>query len=145
MLRGLQVAVDDAVRVRGRETVGDAEADLDGLPPRESAAERAVPQLFAQGLALEQLGDREGDAGLEPTSWMSRMFGCERAATARASRSNRARATVSSARVSERTLIGDFAPEPRVAGSVNLAHPAGADRRQDFIGPEASSLAECQR
>ena len=137
--------MDDAVRVRGREPVGDGEADLDGLPPRERAAERAVPQSLAQGLALEQLGDREGDAArgahvvdVEDVRVREGRHGARFALEPRACD-----------RVERESLgkdlDGDFAAEPRVARAVDLAHPAGADRRQDFVGSEASSLAECQR
>ena len=50
---GLQVAVDDALRVRGREPLRDLERLVDGLALRHG---RRV-ELAAQGLALEQLHD----------------------------------------------------------------------------------------
>jgi hypothetical protein len=36
-------------------------------------------------------------------------------------------------------LDGNVAPEPRIAGAIHLAHPAGAERRHDFVGAEAGS------
>src|SRR6266702_3806975 len=50
---GLQVAVDDALVVRG----GEAAGDLDGEADRLSYGQRAPLQPLAQGLALEQLED----------------------------------------------------------------------------------------
>ena len=39
-------------------------------------------------------------------------------------------------------LQGDVAPEPRVAGAIDLAHPAGPERTDDFV--EANALASRQ-
>ena len=39
-------------------------------------------------------------------------------------------------------LDRDCAVEPGVAGAIDLAHPAGAERRFDLVRPEASSPAE---
>jgi hypothetical protein len=36
----------------------------------------------------------------------------------------------------------DRAIEPRIERPVNLAHPAGADRRDDFVRPEANAGRE---
>ena len=33
-------------------------------------------------------------------------------------------------------LDGDVATEPRVAGAIDLAHPAGADLAEDLVRPE---------
>jgi hypothetical protein len=38
-----------------------------------------------------------------------------------------------------RDLDRNGAVEPRITGFVHLTHPARADRRDDFIGPEALS------
>ncbi len=65
------------------------------------------------------------------------MFGWLIAATARASRSNRARASGSSASVRGQHFDGDVAAEPRVVGLVDFAHAAGADGRNDFVRAEA--------
>ena len=53
---GLQVPVDDALLVRGREAVGDLERVVDGLALREGAAREDRPQR----LAFEQLQDDVG-------------------------------------------------------------------------------------
>ena len=42
-------------------------------------------------------------------------------------------------------LDGDLAGEggPRVARSIDFAHPAGAERADDFVGAESSAGSEC--
>ena len=70
------------------------------------------------------------------------MFGCESAATALASRSKRARAVGVVGEAVGEDLDRDVAVEPRVARPVDLAHSAGAERRQDLVGAEAGSGSE---
>ena len=65
------------------------------------------------------------------------MLGWLIAATARASRSNRASASGSLASAAGKHLDGDVAAEPRVVGAVDLAHAAGADGRDDLVRAEA--------
>ena len=36
-------------------------------------------------------------------------------------------------------LDGDVATEPRVSGAIDLAHPAGTERCDDFVGAESIS------
>ncbi len=50
---GLEIAVDDALLVRGAEAAGDLERVVDGLARRD----RAAGELLAQGRSLEQLRD----------------------------------------------------------------------------------------
>src|SRR5262245_57078722 len=40
-------------------------------------------------------------------------------------------------------LDGDFAVDARVAGAIDLAHPATADRRNDLVSPE--TVTDIQR
>src|SRR5262249_41901755 len=55
----LEIAVDDALLVRGRERTRDAACDLRGLVRRQSAARRdAIRERFA----FEELHDKEGAA-----------------------------------------------------------------------------------
>lgn len=42
-------------------------------------------------------------------------------------------------------LDRDFAAKPRIPRAVYLAHPARAERREDFIRPEANTGAESHR
>jgi hypothetical protein len=41
-------------------------------------------------------------------------------------------------------LDRDVPPEPRVARAIDLAHAAGAERREDFVGTESGSRREAQ-
>ena len=61
---GLQVAVDDALLVRGGQAVRDLDRVVDRLARRQSAP----PDARAQGLALEQLLDDVGRAVRLPMS-----------------------------------------------------------------------------
>jgi hypothetical protein len=38
---------------------------------------------------------------------------------------------------SAKDFDGDIAAESRIAGAIDFAHPAGAERRDDFVGAEA--------
>ena len=65
------------------------------------------------------------------------MCGWFRLAMVFASRSKRARRSGSPRDVGGQDLDGDRAIEAGVAGLVDLAHAAGADRGLDFVRPEA--------
>jgi hypothetical protein len=41
------------------------------------------------------------------------------------------------------SLAGNFPPQPGVAGPVDFAHPAGAERRHDLVGAEPGPGWEC--
>ena len=43
----------------------------------------------------------------------------------------------------ERTLIATLAPEARVPRAVDLAHPSGAERREDLVRAELLSRGKC--
>ena len=64
------------------------------------------------------------------------MFGCESWEIVLASRSKRCAHVRSAEQVRRQHLDRDVAPEPRVAGAIDLAHPARAERRQDLVGTE---------
>src|SRR5262245_5241676 len=63
------------------------------------------------------------------------MLGCERAATALASRSKRS--CGSRARRSGRTFDGHLSSHPWIAGAVHLANAAGAEGRQNVVGAQS--------
>ena len=67
------------------------------------------------------------------------MFGCDSAATALASRSNRASASGSAASDCGSTLTATSRFELRVPRAVDLPHPARAQRREDLVGAESCS------
>ena len=129
---GLEIAMDDALAMRLVERVGDLDGDLQRLVERE----RPFLEARGQRLALEmrhdqvvraidaadvvdaadvgmvQRGDRPGLA----------LEACPRIGIA--------------GDVARQDLDGDRAIEARVAGLVDLAHPAGAERRGDLIRAE---------
>ena len=63
---------------------------------------------------------------------MARMFGCERAATARASRSKRASASGRAREIGRQNLDRDIAIQLRVARAIDLAHAARARAARRF-------------
>jgi hypothetical protein len=62
--------------------------------------------------------------------------------TARASRSKRARASGGVGEVGRQDLDGDFPRKPRVAGKVDLAHPARIEQRNDFIRAQSRARGQ---
>ena len=127
--------------VRGGEALARSAAR--SRPPSAAGAARRRAAC-AQRLALEQLHDGEGGAVVRCRSRGWR--GCSdetaprrpwpRARTARARRGRRrGRAG--------RTLMATSRFELRVARAVDLAHAAGADRREDLVGTEIGSGGQC--
>ena len=116
---GLEVAVDDALAVRGGEAPRDLERPVDRLLLRHG---RAV-ELAAQRLALEQLGHGVGDAVVraevvdrEDVRMRERGDGLGLALEARERVGVRGQ-------LRGEDLDGDLAVELRVARAVDLAHP----------------------
>ena len=132
---GLQVPVDDARRVGGRERVGDR-----GAPLRDAlAGDRAPPEPRAQRLALEQLGDHEGDA-VCLADVVEREHGGMVERRHRARLALEATAAVGVAgHVGRQDLERDVAPEARVTRPVDLAHAAGAEGAQHLVRSQATS------
>ena len=129
---GLHVAVDDAALVRRGEPARDLDRVLDGLAWREPAGADLPPQR----VALEQLRDDVGNPLVrahvvdgEHVRVIERAYGLrfllEAAQALRVGR----------CRLGE-DLDGDFSPEPRVPGAVDLAHAAGPERPADLVGAE---------
>ena len=132
-VRRLEVAVDDALPVRGVEALGDLHRVLDGLARRQP---RAASQELLKALAHEQLLDQVGSALLssdvvqdDDVRVVERGGGSrlllEAAQSARVLREGR-----------REDLDGDVAPEPRVARPVHLSHAARADAAGDLVGTE---------
>ena len=144
---GLEIAMDDAARVRGRNPPGDLQRVGDRAPRRQRAAVRggraasrrrtssvttnAVPPSRPNSKIDEDVRMREpGDAhrlALEP----------------------RQRAGIRWRAAAGEDLDGDLAIEPRIARAVDLAHAAGAERGEDLVGPrrvpEFSGIGEPDR
>ena len=95
--------------------------------PRSPAAASRLPAAPSPGRAPPR--------GV-PTSKIDRMFGWFRAAAARASCSKRPRRSGVVGEGLRQDLDRHVPSEPRVAGAVDLAHPAGADQAEDLVGAE---------
>ncbi len=138
---GLQVAVDDAGGVGGREALCDLDRgggdDLDGERP----AVEAVPER----LALEELGDEVGDAVVAPDV----EDGEDVRVVEPPDRLHLDLEPADPVGVGgpgpREDLDGDVAAEPGVPGAPDLAHPARTDAGYDFVGTELVSRRECHR
>ncbi len=125
----LEIAVDDAARVRRGEAVGDRHRDLHRLTP----GNRALLQPRSQCPTFEQLHDRDRgvvddgelvnreDARVRKGGDRARL-GLEAAAHFRIGRG-----------VRRHDLDGNVAVEPRIACPIHLAHAARSDGLDDFV------------
>ena len=132
---GLEVAVDDPLLVGGGEGVGDVGGDLEGALDGQGAAR----DEGAEGLALEQLGDGEVDAGgladveEEEDVGVGECGDGLRLALEASKRLRVAREVIG------KNLDGDVAAEARLAGAVDLAHPTRAEGGEDLVRTEAGA------
>ena len=122
------------------ERVGDLACAYVRAPGRAAAALRA--SRVGQRLALEVLHDEEVDLVLPADVVTAQMCGWLSAAIARASRSNRSRSSASLGDVRGQDLDRDRAIEARVAGLVDLAHPARAEGRNHLVVPKPRTAFE---
>ena len=135
---GLQIPVDDARAVRLVERRRDLDRRLERLVDRE----RALRQPIRQRLAFEILHDEErGAVLLADVVQRADVRMIELRDRAGFAIEALAELRVGGEGVGE-NLDRDRAIEPRVAGFVHLAHPAGADERQDLVRAEASAGVE---
>ena len=138
---GLEIAVDDALLVRGLERLGDLPRDRERFIERNRSARRfgrpsprlrraPSPRMCRPATCLEGIDRR--DAGV----------------IERRERFRLALEAGDAVRVLEELLRQhlerDVAPELRVPGPVDLPHPARAERRDDVVGTEARSDSESQ-
>ena len=138
---GLQIAVDDTLVVRRRETACHLHRDINRLLHWQGA----VHKLGAKCLSVEQLGDDEelpivhaGIMNREDVRVGDRGDGFRFPLQARAL-SGVVRDAV------RQQFDGDVAIEPRVAGLVDLAHPTRAEGGENFIRSEARAGSKGQR
>ena len=131
---GLQVPVDDPLLVGGREAL----RNLQGVPDGPARREGPAGELRPQRLALEQFRDDVRCALVSPDVVDRkdvRVVEC----AGRLGLLLEALETLGTLGVDRRQdLDGDLALQSRVPRPVYLSHPAGAERRQDLVGPEAS-------
>ena len=132
---GLQVAVDDALLVRGAEAARDLQGVVDGLARRD----RAGGELLAQRRSLEQLRDdvRRALVGADVV---------DRHDVRMVEASCRARFLLEPAQpVGVRGVGGgqhldrDLAIQPRVVRAVDLAHAPRPDGRDDVVRAKTGS------
>jgi hypothetical protein len=135
----LDIAVDDARGVCRVERAGQCSGDLDELAVVQWSACQPPLQRFA----VQQFHHQERNA------LSSYADVVDRADIRMLERGNRAslalepRAPLWIGRhVGRQHFDGDRAIEPRVAGRVDLAHPARAERRKDLVGAEARAGGE---
>ena len=131
---GLQVAVDDPLLVRRGEAPRDLHRVVDRLAHRERARRaaaraasrpRAAPsRCTASRRRRADVVDRGDvrDGSGPPRPAPPARSACSRSGVLREAR--------------RQDLDRDLAPEPRVLRPVDLAHPSGADRREDLVGAE---------
>ena len=130
---GLDVAVDDALVVRGGQALRHARRVLGGL----AHADRPLAQPRAHRLALEQLRHHE-----EPIALLAGVV--DRDDVGVRERRHRLRLGLEAGErvgvigeVLGQDLDRHVALEAGVAGAVDLPHPAGAERRDDLVRAEA--------
>ena len=132
---GLDVAMDDAGRVRGGERARDLAADVDASSASGLRAPRCIERSVRPSMSSCTM--KCSPAGVSPTSWMVTMLGWLSAEAARASRRKRC---------DDRRLLGvrvahhldrDRPVQPRVERAEHLAHAAAADAPIDAVVPEA--------
>ena len=132
-VRGLQVAVDDALLVRGLERLGD-------LPARSAAPRRAGSARARSAPTDRRPRPVPSPARRTPPRLLrdrrsAAMFGMVQRRQRLALRARTAPAAPGRWRRRRQDLDRDVAVEPRVARAIDLAHPAGAEWRRISYGP----------
>ncbi len=131
----LEIAMHDATSVGG----GNPSGDLKGICDRASRGQCSAFEAGAQRFAVHQFGDDERGAAVvsefedREDVWMRELGDAHRLALEPAERTRVHR------ELGGQDLYGDLAIEPRIACSIDCAHPARADRRDDLVVPEAGA------
>jgi hypothetical protein len=164
--------MDDTLLVGGREGVRDLGSDAQRLLRRQRALPQPVGQGFAVKAFHHEVVDRaalwrRGRSAFRPAAFAERLRRAkppfrltlgdvtahvvERADVRVVQCGDRLRLAFEAraplgvgAELLGQDLDGDVAVEARVAGSVNLSHPAGTDGGQDLIRAEPRAGAEAQ-
>ncbi len=138
---GLQVAVDDAGGVSGREALRDLDRgggdDLDG--------ERPAVEPVPERLPLEELGDEVGDPVVAPDVEDGEDVRVVEPPDRLHLDLEPANPVGVGGPGPREDLDGDVAAEPGVPGAPDLAHSPRADARHHFVGTELVSRRECHR
>ena len=126
---GLQVPVDDPGGVRLGEPVGDLAGDVEQTPGRK----RAGPQDLPQRLPVDEL-HRDEDRGVGGPDVVDRDDVVVIQSGGRARLLLEALVPVGiGGKLRRKHLDRDLAPQPRVPRAIDLAHPSGAERREDLV------------
>ena len=137
----LQIAMDDALLVRGFERLGDLLRDRQRFVERNRAARDPLREV----LALDEFHDERRDAsGCSSSPWMCAMFGWLSDGERPALRAEAREPIGVAGQRRGQHLDRDVAIQLRVARAIDLAHPAGADERGDFVGPETGPRSQSQ-
>ena len=132
---GLQVAVDDALVVRGGEPFGGLARVVDGFARRQ----RAALQPAAERFPLEQFGDDVGRAGVDADVVDGQdVRVIELPGGARLLLEAMHPAGIGRERLGDQ-LDRDLAPQARIARAIDLAHAAGAKPADDLVRTDAGT------
>jgi hypothetical protein len=136
-VRGLEIAMDNAVLVRGVERVGDLTREGKGLRDGQRYAES-----FGQRVALDELEHQRGHAGL----LFKAVDGSDVRMVEGRERPRLALETHQSAWIFARGLRKDLdrhvAQELRISCAIHLAHAPGAESGLNLVLTEARSCRE---
>src|SRR5262245_37371386 len=126
------VAMHDALGVRGVQGIGDGERDVD----EGGGLERPAPEPLLERLAFEQLHRDERRIGTDVVARAAvRMVERRRGARFAAETFHALRRRRGATR---QNLDGHDPIEARVLRPIHFAHPAGTEQADDFVGTEAA-------
>jgi hypothetical protein len=134
-VRGLEIAMDDALALGGLEPLGDLEKERERLGDRKSAAGDAI----GERLAFDQLHRQKADSVVG-------LGAVERGDVLMVERRQNARLALEAGEpfgvvrdVVGEDLDRDLAAEPGVARAIDLTHAAGAETAGDLEVPQAGA------
>ncbi len=140
-VRRLEVAVDDALRVRGFERLGNLPRDRQRLVERDRTARDAIGERRSfdhlEHERRQMIGRLEAVDGRDVGMIERRQeIGFAREARQALGIAGEER---------RQNLERDVARQLAVAGAVDFAHPAGADQGDDLVGAEAGAGRQTHR
>jgi hypothetical protein len=131
----LEVAVDDALCMRGGESVGDLECDRAGVPNRDWSVGKRLPQSSP----IDPLHRDPGDA----VSVSDVVHGDDGRMIQSGGRPGLELEAPTKRRISDQLrrnhFEGDVASQPRVAAAIDLSHSPNADEGLDLVRTEPVS------
>ena len=128
----------DAAGVSGGESLADLDAELHGLAWWQAP----VREPLAQGLAFEELGNQVRPAVVRAHVVDGQHVGMVEGRDGMRFLLEASQPLGVLGGVARDHLEADLAPETRVAGSIDFAHPTRPDRGHDLVGAEPSARSE---